>query len=79
MGALYIATVEPVYSGHLQFLEKVSAITSVRYIEVFNISQRKGKKDTLMHNNVLNLINTVTGKRVNRGQDLDWKNQWIIL
>ena len=57
-------TVEPVYSRHLRFLEKVSAI------EVFNISRRKGKKDTLMHNNALNLINTVTGKRVTRGAGL---------
>ena len=45
--------------------------SGVRYIEVFNISRRKGKKDTLMHNNVLNLINTVTGKRVNRGAGLE--------
>ena len=29
-----------------------------------------GEKDTLMHNNVLNLINTVTGKRVTRGAGL---------
>ena len=34
-------TVEPVYSGYLQFLEKAG----VRYIEVFNISRRKGKNN----------------------------------
>ena len=53
-----VNTVEPLYSGHLRFLEKVSLLSSVRYIEVFNISRRKGKKDTLIHNNVLNHINT---------------------
>ena len=50
--------------------KKCPLLPGVRYIEVFNISRRKGKKDTLMHNNVLNIINTVTGKRVTRGAGL---------
>ena len=41
---------------------------SVRYYRDFQyFAKKRGKKDMLMHNNVLNLTNTVTGKRVNRG------------
>ena len=62
------STVEPVYSGHLRFLEKVSAIARCPLYRGFQyFAKKRGKKDTLMHNNVLNLINTVTGKRVHRG------------
>ena len=60
-----------VYSRTCGSWKKCPILAGVRYIEVFNISRRKGKIDTLMHNNVLNLINTVTGKRVNRGAGLE--------
>ena len=53
---IYVNTVEPVYSGRKPAVswKKCLLLPGVRYIEVFNISRRKGKKGTLMYNNVLN-------------------------